>query len=243
MSFPVIKNGGQSSGRRLSRCKKLTGNFASACGRAASGRGSVPGGRGGREESHASPGGEAPCPRRVSAQGGSASVATVASENGFRKQQADCQSSAHRSRAGGSEPRGADRPGLGRRAAGSPGPPGRPRDPRTGRRTGHGKLKATLVSSVCEVLAGLRRLLHSTCCRAADMHCAKPQVHTLHTDYYTEYRHYYTDYRHYYTDYTAAKVRRQSERSFNTNSNLQSDWICEVDVKIRELKMICIDLL
>ncbi|KAL7402927.1 hypothetical protein ABVT39_021913 [Epinephelus coioides] len=57
-------------------------------------------------ESGASPGTEGPCPRCVSAQGGSVSVATVASENGFRKQQADCQLlSADQSRA---QKRGAD---------------------------------------------------------------------------------------------------------------------------------------
>lgn len=74
--------------------QKLTGNFASGS-RGASGRGSVLGGRG--TERRASPGREGPCPRCVSAQGGSVSVATVASENGFRKLQADCQLSADRS--------------------------------------------------------------------------------------------------------------------------------------------------
>lgn len=47
--------------------------------------------RGGGKRVSALPGTEGPSPRCGSAQGGSVSVATVASEDGFRKQQADCQ--------------------------------------------------------------------------------------------------------------------------------------------------------
>lgn len=87
-------------GEATESLQKLTWNLTSASIRGASGRGSVLGSRWGRAESPASPGTEGPCPRCVSAQGGSVSVATVASENGFRKQQADCQLSADRKRAG-----------------------------------------------------------------------------------------------------------------------------------------------
>lgn len=62
----------------------------------AAGEGSVLGGRG--LQGPASPGTEGPCPGCVSAPGGSASVATVASEHGFRKEQADCQLCAHSDR-------------------------------------------------------------------------------------------------------------------------------------------------
>lgn len=100
MSFPVIKKWWSKLGEATESLQKLTRNLTSAGSRGASGRVSVLGGRWGRAESPASPGTEGPCPRCVSAQGGSASVATVASENGFRKQQADCQLSADRKRTG-----------------------------------------------------------------------------------------------------------------------------------------------
>lgn len=70
------KNGGQSSRRRLSRCKKFNGKL---CNIAASAMGAGAGARG-AAESPSSVRTEAPCPRCVSAQGGSASVA-----NGQRK--------------------------------------------------------------------------------------------------------------------------------------------------------------
>lgn len=102
ISCVIKKNGGQSSGRQLSRCKKEKKNIEKLCIRRAAAepaaRGSVLGGRqeGGLSAGRVPlPSGQrAPCPRCVSAQGGSASVATVASENSFRKEQADCQQSA-----------------------------------------------------------------------------------------------------------------------------------------------------